>query len=192
MPAAAKPPAMYQPTQEELANLNNGMNSSPKSRYYERAREILANVNANLVFDLLTGWFVHSQSDANLRHPIDTRYEPPLCTCLSFQSDPTEPNTPHIFLNHPTKGAGRFLRRQCKHTIAYMGYRSILAQHCSLVQHAVPRHIPLAMRNGIVQPATASSLHTFACWLPLYYADKNKVTLISMETWHPWKQSYLQ
>ena len=47
---------MYQPTQEELANLNNGMNSSPKSRYYERAREILANVNANLVFDLLTGW----------------------------------------------------------------------------------------------------------------------------------------
>jgi len=178
---------MYQPTPEELANLYNRMDNTPKAGYYRRAREILANVDENLLFDLRTGWSIRSQSDANIWHPIDTRFDPPLCNCISFQSDPTEPNSPHIFHNHPTKGPGRFLRRQCKHTIAYMGYRTILAQHFSLVQSAVPPHIKKAMYNGIVQPANALALSRFAEWLPLYHRDRAAVRLISQELWHPYE-----
>jgi hypothetical protein len=187
----ARHATLYQPTPAELANLHGRMDVTPKAGYYRRARELLADVNTNVAFNLLQGWSVRSQADANLRHPIDTRYEPPLCTCLSFQSDPTEPNSPHIFLDHPGGPHRKFLRRQCKHTIAYMGYRSILAQHCMQVQHALPKHIRLALRNGMVQPANAVALHSFACWLPLYYADQRRVTLIALETWQPWRNSNL-
>ena len=63
------PRPMYQPTPEELKNLHSRMDDTPKAGYYRRAREILADVDGNLFFDLRTGWSVRSQSDANLWHP---------------------------------------------------------------------------------------------------------------------------
>lgn len=184
-------PLMYQPTPEELLNLNRGMDDTPQARFYERARRILTNVNANLRFDLLMGWAVRSESDASIWHPIDTRFEPPTCTCISYQSDPTDGNTAHIFFNHPTKGPGQFLQRRCKHTIAWMGYRYILAQHCSKVNHNLPKHIRTTMQRGLMQPATPTAMHTFALWLPLYYANTPVVTLVSQETWRPHPYGYL-
>ena len=179
---------LYQPTDEELARLNQGMNSTPQAPFYERAREILRDVNRNLGWQhqSLGGWIVRSQSP-NAKddwYTINTRFEPPVCACASYQSDPARPDNAHIFLPGPT---GRmFIRRQCKHTITYMGYRLILAEHCSkLPGGAVPRHIPLTMAQGLIQPKNAQALWTFAHWLTLYLADPVKVTRIAQETWDP-------
>lgn len=176
---------MYQPTPEEIANLYSRMNETIKAAYYERAREILADVNRNFVFDLRDGWSIRSQSEPLLHYGIDTRYEPPLCHCASFWSDPaTTPNPPHIYLNKPN--GGKLLRRQCKHTLAYMGYRTILAQHFERCQSIIPPHIKRAMYNGILQPADALALNRFAYWLPIYISKPAAVSLISRQLLHPY------
>ena len=174
---------MYQPTPEEIANVYSRMNNTLKAPYYERAREILQDVNKNFVFDLSYGWFVRSSSQPGMQYGIDTRYEPPLCHCASYWSDPAAPNPPHIYLNKPN--GGKLLRRQCKHTLAYMAYRTILAQHFERLQNNVPPFIKPAMYHGVKQPADALALYRFALWLPLYLADPVKVAAISAELRRP-------
>ena len=64
---AAPHSKMYQPTPEEIANVYSRMNDTLKAPYYERAREILQDVNKNFIFDLSYGWFVRSSSQPDMR-----------------------------------------------------------------------------------------------------------------------------
>ena len=181
------PRPMYQPTPEELKNLlqQDGRHAQSRLLPSEHAKSCQTSTKISSSTSAPAGpcaasptptcWHPH-------RHHASSRRSATASATSRTRPSPTRRTST---CNQPQRPA-RFLRRQCKHTLAYMGYRTILAQHFERCSSSAALIKP-AMYHGIKQPANALALNRFADWLPLYLADHVRVAAISAELRRPYE-----
>ena len=143
---------LYQPSTRETAPLWAVKPDDPNFPYYEEARKILADVNAFFAYGN-RGWECKAAAGSNT-YRIALMEGVPTCECAEYVESPMISPRPK----------GRHVRH-CRHTLAYIGYREILAEQADWRRPAIPVNIRLWPIQGKVQPQNAFALFKFSEWL---------------------------
>jgi hypothetical protein len=150
--------ALYRPTLAEVLNLwPNLRPEDPWRRFYLEARHLAGLAHERFQFDFLKKrWTIGD--DANIAHVIDATASPPTCTCALFADD-----SRNMLQARGPAGVTRY----CPATLAFVGYRRILANRFHDLGASRPPHVKFIFWQGLTQPATALDIFRFAAWLAL-------------------------